>query len=97
MLSMQGLVYADKKDHLNAYNSYKRAATFAPKSGGAWVGYGKAAYDLHKYQESLDAFKKACKIDSHAVKDFREVAGRLHKEKNNEWQYKFTDALSSCN
>ena len=85
VLSMQGLVYADKKDHLNAYNSYKRAATFAPKSVGAWVGYGKAAYDLHKYQESLDAFKKACKIDSHAVKDFRE------------WQYKFTDALSSCN
>jgi tetratricopeptide (TPR) repeat protein len=97
VLSMQGLIYSDKKDHSRAYAAYKRAATFAPKSVSAWVGYGKAAYDLHKYQESLEAFKKACKIDSHASRDFREVAGRLHKEKNEEWRYKFTDALSSCN
>ncbi len=97
VLSAQGALYMDKKDFTHAEESFKRAASFGPKSVPAWTGLGRAAFELHKYQESLNAFVKACQIDRHAVREFREMAGRLHKDKNNEWQYKFKDALSRCN
>lgn len=96
VLVTQGQLYLDRKDYPNAAEAYRKATTVGLKSLTAWVGYGRSLFELHRYKDALDAFKHACKIDPHSSKDFREMAGRLHKDKNKDWEYKYVDSLSAC-
>lgn len=95
-LVTQGQLHLDKNDFAGAAVAFQKATAFAVRSLPAWIGYARASFELHKYKESLDAFIRACKIDPHSSTAFREMAGRLHKDKNTDWEYKFRDAISTC-
>jgi tetratricopeptide (TPR) repeat protein len=62
-LHMIGYVYlmADKQPF--AYQMYRRALQIEPNRAEIWNNFGRAADELHRYDESEAAFKKALKLD----------------------------------
>ncbi len=91
-----GELAISKNDMVTAYNYFKRAAAADPKSVRAWIGYGKAAFELQKNEEALQAFIKACKLNRHEVREFRSAIGQLRVRRDTAWQAKFEMGINSC-
>ena len=86
----------ERKNYAAAYQYYKLAVKANPKSGIAQVGLANASFEMQKYEESAQAFEKACHIDKRFGKEFRTAGGKLRGRKESKWQNRFDDGLIRC-
>jgi tetratricopeptide (TPR) repeat protein len=86
----------EKKSFVEAYNYFKRATLADSKSEEAFVGLGKAALEIQKYQESLDAFKAACLLDKRTLPAIRRATNTLRTMKIESWIKAFDQASERC-
>ncbi len=86
----------EKKNYIGSYGYYKRAVDANKKSVLALQGLGNSGLEIQKYQESLDAYTKACKMDRKTLPLFRKAANTLRTMKSADWLKKFEIAIDKC-
>ncbi len=91
-----GSLLEDQKNYIQGYKCFAKAAEADPKSYKAQLGLARNAYELQKYEVSLGAFQKACKLDRRALQDFRTVASKLRNAHQTDWVKKFDYAIEKC-
>lgn len=84
------------KNFISAYSYYKKAILSDKKSQTAYLGLAFSALEIQKYQESLDAFKEACKIEKNSIVPFRRATNMLRTMKINDWMTKFETSSEKC-
>jgi tetratricopeptide (TPR) repeat protein len=76
---------------------YFKAATMAnPSEGKSWIGLGNSRFENLKYQESLDAFRGACKLSSNAVGYIRSKQRKAMELKQEAWISKYEALGNEC-
>ncbi len=86
----------EKKNFIVSYSFYKKAIAADPKSVPSLVGLGNSSLEIQKYQESLEAFERACALDKKVRPSFRRAASQLRSMKIEDWQKKFEARLENC-
>jgi tetratricopeptide (TPR) repeat protein len=87
----------ESKDYLESAKYYKAGLTVDAQSARCWLGYAKATFEIHKFDQSLEGFKKACKLDQKNAVAFRRAANSLKASKEGgEWVKPFAAAAESC-
>lgn len=86
----------EKKNFISAYAYYKKAIVADAKSVTGYLGVAQSALEIQKYQESLDGFMKACKLDKTTLPAFRKATNTLRTMKIEEWLRKFEKQSESC-
>jgi tetratricopeptide (TPR) repeat protein len=86
----------EKKSYVEAFNYYKRATVADSQSTDAFVGLGRSALEIQKYQDSLDAFKKACDLDRSSLPAIRRATNTLRTMKIADWEKQFDQASDRC-
>jgi len=65
-----------------------------PKDGGAWINQGNALYGLEKYEQSLEAYEEALKLDIRNIKAWKYKGSAMgHLGKHTEALEAFEEAL----
>jgi len=76
---------------------YRRCVKTDPNSDRCWGKLGQAALQLKDFQESLDAFVKACKLNSRAhYTNFRNATTTVRIQRQAQWEDKFQNAVDQC-
>ena len=88
------LKFADK-DFSEAYRYYKQATTANPKSVPAQIGFANSAFEIQKLEESMAAYKAACRLDRKSGRDFRASFLKLKNLKDPRW-IQWQTALEAC-
>ena len=86
----------EQKNFLEANSYYKRATLADPKYTKAWLGFSFSALELEKYQDSLDGFVEACKLDRRSSEQLRRAISSLRLLKLVAWQTKFEALNETC-
>jgi tetratricopeptide (TPR) repeat protein len=87
----------EQKSYLEANKYYEACTNADGKSARCWAGYAKTAFEIHKYEQALDAFKKACKLDRKNAVAFRKATTALRNMKDsNIWAKPFEAGSESC-
>lgn len=89
-------VMEEQKNFLEANKYFLRATKADARSARAWLGYAKSAFELRKYEDALEAFKKACKLDQKNAVAFRKATTALKSAKDGGWTGPFEKASESC-
>lgn len=87
----------EKKNFISAYAYYKKAVEADSKNKNAYLGLAQSALEIQKYQESLDAFTKACQLDKNMITPFRKATNTLRTMRIEEWLKKFEAQSDKCN
>ncbi|MFP5518426.1 MAG: tetratricopeptide repeat protein [Bdellovibrionia bacterium] len=90
------LVLFEKKDFIKALQFFKRSVVANEKSAIGWTGLGESAFEIQKYEDSLGAFSKACKLDRSMAPKFRKAMITLRNANNREWTAAFEKASDQC-
>lgn len=85
-----------QKNYLEASKYYQAGTVADPKSSRCWLGYAKSAFEIHKYDAALEAFKKACKLDNKTAVHFRKATTALRNTKEASWTKQFESASEAC-
>jgi tetratricopeptide (TPR) repeat protein len=86
----------DQKSYLDASKYYLACGAADAKSARCWVGAGKTLFEIHKYEQALDAYKKACKLDRKNAPAFRKAATVLRNSKDVTWVKPYETASEAC-
>ena len=86
----------DQKNYILSYTYYKKAVEVASKDTAPLLGLANATLEIQKYQESLEAYLKACKMDKASIANFRRSTNVLRTMKLETWLRKFESALDEC-
>lgn len=94
------ITYADylikRKDFVLAYNYYTTASLVDEKNYDAQIGLARAALEIQKYQESIDAFRAACNLKKEATVEIRKAQAQLKIQKKTQVEQDFKKLLDSC-
>jgi tetratricopeptide (TPR) repeat protein len=92
-----GTMNDEMKNYESARFYYRRCVKADPASDRCWAKLGQAALQLKDYQESLDAFRKACRLNSHAhYTEFRNATTTVRIWRVSQWTDKFSNAVENC-
>lgn len=86
----------EQKSYLEASKYYQVGTVADAKSSRCWLGYAKSSFELHKYEQALDAYKKACKLDQKTAVNFRKATTALRNTKESTWTKQFEAASEAC-
>jgi len=86
----------EQKNYLDSSKYYQTCTVADPKSSRCWSGYAKSAFEIHKYDEALEAYKKACKLDQKTAVAFRRATTVLRNAKDSTWLKPYETASESC-
>lgn len=86
----------EKKNYPDALKYYQYGSNADPKSARSWLGLASSAFELQKFDVSLDAYKKACRYDNKNAGAFRKATGILRNSRNTEWTSRFESAAENC-
>ncbi len=86
----------DQKNFIAAYKFYIKASQSNPNSKDAYIGIGKSALELKKYDESLSGFKKACFLDKTSITEVRRAANIIRTSKNRKNLEPFEKLTENC-
>lgn len=86
----------DQKDYLAASKYYGAAVAADPQAARSWIGYAKSSFEIQKFEQSLEAFKKACKLDRKNAVAFRKAVTLLKTSNDSTWVKPFETASESC-
>lgn len=88
-------MYQESKDLVSAYDFYKKASQHKDSKPRDFLGLAVVAFELKKYQEALDAFRKHCSTSKVLDHEFRRASGYLKNKPY--WQKKYRSAMQGCN
>ncbi len=92
-----GVMNDDIKNYESSRYYYRRCVKLDAKSDRCWVALGQAALQLRDYQESLDAFTTACKLNPRAnYVTFRNATTTVRIQRQTPWENKFQNAVDGC-
>jgi tetratricopeptide (TPR) repeat protein len=86
----------EQKNYVEASKYYQACAVADEKSARCWNGYAKSSFEIHKYDQALEAFKKACKLDRKNAPAFRKATTALRNSKDSTWVKPYETASESC-
>lgn len=86
----------ENKNFISAYTYFKKATEAGPKDISSLIGLAQSALEIQKYQESLDAFKRACVLDKTTIPTFRRATNTLRNMKIEDWLKKFESQVEQC-
>ncbi len=86
----------ERKNFPVAYKFFRGAAQNKPSSARSQLGLGKAAFDLQKYDEALNAFVRACTLNRNMVADFRRSSATLRQKGESALSAKYDAGLLKC-
>ncbi|MGZ3743355.1 MAG: tetratricopeptide repeat protein [Pseudobdellovibrionaceae bacterium] len=86
----------DQKNYLESSNYYLAGTVADPKSSRCWVGYAKSSFELHKYAQALEAYKKACKLEQKTAVAFRKATTTLRNSKDVTLLKQYEAASETC-
>jgi tetratricopeptide (TPR) repeat protein len=86
----------DHKNYLESSNYYQACTVADPKSSRCWLGYAKSSFEVHKYSQALDAYKKACKLDQKTAVAFRKATTALRNSKDSTFLKQYETASETC-
>lgn len=86
----------EQKNYLEAHKYYKAGTTGDANSSRCWLGYAKSAFEIHKYDQALEAFKTACRLDRKTAVAFRKATAALRNTREAQWTKQFESASESC-
>lgn len=88
--------YLKKENTPSAYKYAKKSYELSANNIDVMITFAKASFEAGKYQESLDAFNKACKKSRKAIDPFQVAAGKIKQKNNFEFNQKFSQAAHQC-
>ncbi len=89
--------YLEKdKNFVEAFKYYQRATIADAKNLAALTSFGLAAIEIQKYAESLEAFRKACKLDRGSILKMRQAASVLRTYGVSKWLTQFENSIENC-
>lgn len=86
----------DRKNFVEAMTFYKAGTKADAKSDRSWLGLANSLFELQKYEESLEAYIMACKINRKTASSFRKAASTLRIGQKSEWTGRFTNESDRC-
>lgn len=86
----------EKKDFINAYRAYKKAAIADKKNVESVLGVAFSAIEIQKFSEALEAFKMACNMEKSTIVHFRRGLNLVRTYGNKDWSRKFDQAVDNC-
>lgn len=91
-----GEFLSEQKRPLEAVRAFSAASSIDPKAGRAWTGLALASFEIQNYDESLRAFREACRFIAETKARLRQLSNELRKINENEWASKFEQTADSC-
>ncbi len=86
----------EQKNYLESSRYYQAGIAADPNSSRCWLGSAKSLFEIHKYDQALDAYKKACKLDQKTAVNFRKATTILRNSKNSSFSKKYEAASEAC-
>lgn len=86
----------EQKDYLSASKYYQNCTAADPKSSRCWIGFARSSFEIRKYEQALDAYKKACKLDQKTAVAFRKATTALRNTREGTWLQQYEAASESC-
>lgn len=88
----------EDKNHIDAVKYFRSAVAADPASARSWLGLGTEAFELQRFDESLIALTKACRLKRfEAATQMRKNIIALRSQKNSAAiQRKFEQAAENC-
>ena len=86
----------EQKSYLEASKYYKSCVAADAKSARCWVGVARTSFEIHKFDDAIEAFKKACKLDRKNAVPFRKATTTLRNSKDLTWVQRYETASESC-
>ena len=87
----------DQKNFVTAFSYFKRATLANPQSITAWLGVGRNATEVQKYEVAFDAFQRACRINANqTLPQFRRAASTLRTYGVSKWLDRFESSIENC-
>lgn len=94
---MAGQMSEDLKDIVSALKYYLQATKADSESVRSWLRLAVVGISAKNYEQSLNAFMKACDLDrSKALEPFRTAVSTLRAQGVNQWNKKFDDSVQKC-
>lgn len=75
---------------------YRKCVKADPRSSRCYKRLAMITFSLKEYQDSLEAFKRACELDRTTYTEIRNVTSQLRISNDEEWKDKFQDASDKC-
>ena len=92
-----GQYYYDKESYPIAFRYFRQAVAAKEDSHRSRLGMAQSAFEIGRYDLSLENFKKACQYDNkETIVAFRGAASRLRQDKNYNWIKKFDSESRKC-
>lgn len=91
-----GQFLENKKDYLKSYKIFSRCLALEPMNEICLLGHGFSAAQVLKYNESLESYKKACKLNRKNAVQARRVLQILRTEKRSAWIPKYEVLVENC-
>ena len=85
--------YYEKRSFVDARKWYLEATQIDPKNVEALLGLGNSSTELQKFEESLQAFTRACELDRYTRRHFQAALGKVKVRRDAVMQTKFEDAI----
>lgn len=85
----------DQKSYLEASKYYQNCTNADAKSARCWIGYAKSSFEIRKYEQALEAYKKSCKLDQKTAVAFRKATTALRSTRES-WLPQYEAASESC-
>ena len=86
----------EQKNYIAAYKFYIKASQANPNSKDSYIGIGKTALELKKYEDSLSAYKKACFLDKNSTTEVRKAANIIRTSKDRKNLEPFEKLSENC-
>lgn len=91
-----GQLYFRKQNFPVAQKYFDKATQADPKSSRALLGSAETSMELGQYQQSLDFFERACKIDPNLKDKILTAAAKLRQKKEDSWAKKMMQKSYLC-
>ncbi|HEX4923954.1 MAG TPA: tetratricopeptide repeat protein [Bdellovibrionales bacterium] len=75
---------------------YRKCVKADPRSARCYKRLAMITFNLKEYQDSLDAFARACELDRTTYTEIRNVTSQLRIANVEEWKEKFQEASDKC-
>lgn len=89
-------ILEEQKNFIEAQKYYRRATMISPESLKAMTGYAAVTVELQKFDEGLELFAKACKINKSAIVALRKAIVSLKGFKAKIYISKYEDLADVC-
>lgn len=91
-----GKILAEKENFELSSKYYKKCTRLEKDNAECWKGLGQSAFQIGKYKESLNAYKKVCQMDRTILTEFKKQAALLRIHGKSSWHEKFTQGITNC-